>query len=178
MPDYPPGYDPTFDFEMGQNGFIALGLISLAAFGMVGVGAFFGATAVAEGTIGSAITINGVEYYGITEAEAAVIASIGEGPISMEAAEALATLGEAGTPPVLSAAGFLVLDQYNTTLTNPGRYPYFGHYLGGNPGADVGPGFFGGNVVFIHHDGGGVGPGRVCINLGPGLGQEWCYFDY
>lgn len=69
MADYPPGYDPSHaQFITPQQQSVAA-CIELAALASIAIGAYvaFGATVASTG---GGITLNGVTWYGLTEAEA------------------------------------------------------------------------------------------------------------
>lgn len=115
---YDPEYNPTqadyVSFQGQLTGEGIGGLIALAALAAIGIGAYATGAAAVEVAADTGIVVNGTTYYGVTEAEALIIDSLGEGEISADAAELLETLGQDGTPPWgLDAAAMLALDAYD-----------------------------------------------------------------
>lgn len=183
MADFPPGYDPiqadyTGGSYVSHTDQAIGGLIGLSAFALISVGAFFTLGAAVAGTaVEEGITIGGTTYYGVTQAEAQILAAIGEGPITAEAAEVIATLGPMGTPPVLDAAAILALDAWRPPLLDAGTYGNFGSYMGtfanGLPGGGLTtpPGFPGFLGV-----GYSVGTGTFCCVK---VNDDWqCHWQY
>lgn len=67
MPDYPPGYDPSQVESISAEDQAIGAMISLAALGAVGVGAFFTLSALGAGTaITEGVVVNGTVYYGVS----------------------------------------------------------------------------------------------------------------
>lgn len=86
MPDYPPGYDPSQVESISAEDQAIGAMISLAALGAVGVGAFFTLTALEAGTaITEGVVVNGTTYYGVSIEVATAI----------DAATTLETMAEA-----------------------------------------------------------------------------------
>lgn len=177
--DFPAQTSPYTDITIA-------GLTALAAFGVIGVGAFFSAAAVESGTAtGSVYIVNGVEYVAesqeIAEAWAAVDEAIANGTaIPQGASDVLTTSLTASESPFLaggmnSVAALAALASYQPP--NPNQYKHFGHYMGpyANGGGPGNPG--GGNTdpwfVDPSHPG---AIGKICYTWPDG--ELLCYWIY
>lgn len=158
--------------NVGNKHIALAGLAGLAACGMVGVGAFFGWGSVVAGTATEAgITINGVTYYGISQATAEAIAATGSGAISQEAATAIVGSAIMGGGSALDAAALIALFIWQPPPpVTPAHHGNFGSYLGGFTGLGAGgfaeppgfPGFPGGGHGW-NGPGGATGCGWVIV---------------
>lgn len=78
-PEYPPGYDPTFDFEMPPTGYVIMGLVALAAISAAAtIGAFieYATAAAIAGDVVSAGVAEVLATTGVSEAEALIAEEI------------------------------------------------------------------------------------------------------
>lgn len=160
-------YDPTFDFEMPPLGYAIMGLLALSAFAMIGVIPLFAAEAVVAGTaLEGAVVVNGVTYYGVTEATAIALNAIGEGAMTVEAANAITTAAILGGGSALDAAAIVALYNFNTSSS-----PLLGHYHNVRSYVD----FYGEHLAPL--DPGGIYSGHHGPPTPPPHGGWVCYYD-
>lgn len=148
------------------------GLIALSAFAMIGIGAFF---AVGAG-IGEGITVGGTTYYGVSQATAEALAAIGEGAMTVEAANTVTSAAIMGGGSAFDAAAVIALYSYDVSSPRfRWHYGRFGAWMGYFTGLGVGgfstpPGF----PDFPGH-GFPMGGAWVCYTIDE---YEYCFYTY
>lgn len=167
----PPEYDPTFDFEMPVAGYEIMGLATLSAFAVIGIGAFFTYAAAETGAAldisytvgGSTIMAGGTA---LTEGQAVILAVAEAEGITGFGAALLEVIIDGGFTALFSVDSLVALSLYRPSPLDTTNFGNFGSYLGrfanGLPGGGLTtpPGFPG----FI---GGGYPPGSffVCYKV-------------